>query len=74
MKDSGSIRNDLDMRPSGRNEIPTMMVVDKFSKSPLFDSGGQFVNDNEYVGRNGIVIEEPREGPANNNIVEEFSK
>ena len=40
MKDSGSIRNDLDMHPSGRNEGPTVVAMDESSKSLLFDGGG----------------------------------
>ena len=41
MKDSGSIINDLEMRSNGRNEgLMGVVVVDEFSKSPLFDGGG----------------------------------
>lgn len=39
MKDSGSIRVDLMMRPSGGNKGPMVMVVDELSKLPLFDGG-----------------------------------
>ena len=49
-EDSGSIRNDLEMRPCGRNEDPIVVVVDKSSKLPLFDGDGQFVDDNEQGG------------------------
>ena len=46
-KCSGSIRNNLEMRPSGRNEGPTtMVVVDESSNLFLFDVGSQFVDDN----------------------------
>jgi hypothetical protein len=71
MEDSGSIRNDLEIHPSWRNEGPTVVVMDESCKSPLFDGIGQFMDDNKQVGGNGVVIEEPREGPANNNIVVE---
>ena len=41
MKDSGSIISDLEMRSNGRNEgLMGVVVVDEFSKSPLFDGGG----------------------------------
>ena len=46
----------LKMRPSGRNEGSTVVVVDESSKSPLFDGGGQFMNDNEQVGGNEVAI------------------
>ena len=45
MENNGRIRIDLEMRPSGKNECPTVVVVDEASKSPLFDGGGQFMND-----------------------------
>ena len=32
MEDDTSVGNDLEMRPSGRNENPTMEVVDESSK------------------------------------------
>lgn len=47
MEDSGSIRNDLEIHPSGRNEGPTVVVVDESSKSPFIDGSGQFVDDND---------------------------
>ena len=47
MEDSGSIRNDLEIRPSGRIEGPTMVVMDGSFKLPLFYGGGQFVDGNE---------------------------
>ena len=34
------------------------MVVDNSPKSPLFDGGGQFVDDNKQVGDNEVEIEE----------------
>ena len=42
MEDCGSIKEDFQMRPSGRTGSPTMVVmVDKSFKSPLFDGNGQ---------------------------------
>ena len=70
IEDSGSIRNDLGIRPSGRNE-GSMVVMDKSSKSPLFNVGGKFVNDNNKVRGNGAANEETHEGPANNDIIVE---
>ena len=64
IEDSGNITSDLEMYPSGRNEDPMVVVVDKFSKLHLFDGGGQSVDDNKQVGGNGVAIEEPRKGPA----------
>jgi len=34
MEDSTSVGNDLEMRPSGRNETPNVVIVDTSSKSP----------------------------------------
>jgi hypothetical protein len=71
MDDSGSIRNDMEMRPSGRNEGPQVVVVDESSKVSLFDDNGQFVNGNEEVGRNEVAIKEARERPTNDDIIVE---
>lgn len=49
MKDNKNIGNDLKMHPSDRNEGLTVMVVDKSSKSPLFDDDRQFMDDNKKV-------------------------
>ena len=61
------------MRPSRRNEGPTMVVVvvDKFCKSPLFDGGGQFIDDNEKLGGHNVVIEEASEKTTNDDIIAE---
>ena len=37
MDDSGGIDNNLEMHPSGRNEGPPLLVIDKFFKSPFLD-------------------------------------
>jgi hypothetical protein len=37
MEDSTSVGNDLEMHPSGRNEIPNVVIVDTSSKSPYVD-------------------------------------
>jgi hypothetical protein len=37
MEDSTSVGNDLEMRPSGRNETPNVVIVDTSSKSPCVD-------------------------------------
>ena len=58
-----------------RNEGPIVVVVHKSFKSPLFNGGGQFMDDNEKVGGNGVAIEkaieEAREEPANGYIIVE---
>ena len=51
MEDSDSIGNDLKMCLNGKNEGPMMVVVDKSSKSPLFDGSGQFMDGNELMER-----------------------
>jgi hypothetical protein len=53
MEDNMNLKNDLEMRPSGRNEGLLVVVVDTSSKLPLFDGGGQSMDDNEQVGGNG---------------------
>ena len=74
MEDSGSIRKNLEVRASGRNEGPMVVVVDESSKLPLFDGGGQFVNSIKEMRGNGVAIEGAHEEPANNDIiVEELS-
>lgn len=50
---------------SGRNESPIVVVMDEFSKSLLFDSGGQSVDENEQVGGNEVAIEEAHQTLAN---------
>ena len=72
MRDSKSIEDNLEMRSSRRNRGPMVVVmVDKSSKSTLFDSGGQSVDGNEQVGGNGVPIEEPCKRAVNNDIVVE---
>ena len=39
MEDSTNIGNNLELRPSGRNERRTMVVVDGFFKSSSCDDG-----------------------------------
>ena len=69
MEGSGTIRNDLDICPSRRNERPMMVVVDDYCKLLLF--GGQSVDSNEKVGGHGIVFEEPYGGPSKDDIIVE---
>jgi len=71
MENSGSIRNDLEMRPSGRYEGPSLVEVDESSKSPLFDGGGELTECNEQVGGSGVGSEELDEGPTNEVVVVE---
>ena len=73
---SGSIEKDLDMRPSGRNgSVTSVVMANEFSRSPLFDEGGQSVDGNERVGGSGVAIEEPYErAPSNDVIVESFGE
>jgi len=47
IEDSRSIRNDLEMRPSGRNGGHTVVVVDESSKPALLNDGEQSVEGNE---------------------------
>ena len=47
MEKNGSIRNNLELHPSGRNKGPMMVEVDESSNLPLFDGNGQFVDGNE---------------------------
>jgi hypothetical protein len=65
----GSIKKDLEMRSSGRSEGLIVIVVDESCKLPLFDGGGQFMDDNEQVGGNEDAIKEAREEPTNNDVV-----
>ena len=48
-----------------------VVVVDESSKSPLFDGNGQIMDDNEQVRGNEVAIEEPWEGPPNEDVVVE---
>ena len=71
MEDSGSMKNDLEMCPSGRNGGPLVMVVDDLPNHLCYNGGEQSVDDIDRVGANGVAIEEPRERPANNDVVVE---
>jgi hypothetical protein len=52
-----------------------VVVVDKFSNSPLFDGGGQSVDGNEQIKDNGVATKESREGSAYDDvIIEGFDK
>ena len=66
MKDRGSISNDLEMRPNGRDGGRTVVVMDVSSKSLLLDGGKETVDNMERVGGNGVVIEESCKKSANN--------
>ena len=68
MEDNGSISNDLEMHPSGRDGGHTVVVMDEFSKPPLLEGGKKIVDDIERVGGNGVFIEESCENPSNNDI------
>lgn len=71
MEDSGSMTNNLEMCRSGRNEGRTVVVVGEFSKPPLLDGGGQYMEGNKRVGVNEVAIEGPRERVANIDIIVE---
>jgi len=47
MEDSTSVGNDLEMRPSGRNETPNVVIVDTSSKSPCVDDDAKEDPSNE---------------------------
>jgi hypothetical protein len=47
MEDSTSVRSDLEMRPSGRNQTPNVVIVDTFSKSPYVDDDSNEDPSNE---------------------------
>ena len=72
MEDSGSIKDDLEMHPSGKIGGPTSVVmVDESSKSPLVDGDGRSVDDNEQMGDNGVIVEQFGERATNNDIIDE---
>jgi hypothetical protein len=68
MEDSGSMGNNLEMRPSGREGGRMVVVMDESSKSHLLDGGEQSVDDMERVGGNEVAIEEACERSANNDV------
>jgi hypothetical protein len=47
MEDNTSVGNDLEMRPSGRNETPNVVIVDTSSKSPYVDDDAKEDPSNE---------------------------
>jgi hypothetical protein len=49
MENRGSIKNNLEMHQSERNERHAVMVVDKYFKLSLSDDTRQFVDDNDEV-------------------------
>ena len=73
MKNSTSIGNDLEMRPSGRNEGPKVVVVNKSSKSSLCNDGEE---REEQMG-NHLVANKKKtiKLPTNNDgRIEKFGK
>jgi hypothetical protein len=61
MENSTSIDNNLDMHPNGRNEAPIVVVVDKSSKSLLFDVREDIEKCEEQVKDNQVGIQKARE-------------
>jgi hypothetical protein len=49
MEDSTNVGNDLEMRPSGRNETPNVVIVDTSSKSPYVDDDEGASDAKEYL-------------------------
>jgi hypothetical protein len=47
MEDNTSVTNDLEMRPSGRNETPNVVIVDRSSKAPYVDDDAKEDPSNE---------------------------
>ena len=54
INDSTSFGSDLEMRPSGRSEVPTVVEVDKSFKSFLFGLGQDI---EEQVRDNQVAIQ-----------------
>jgi hypothetical protein len=52
MEDSTSVSTDLEMRPSGRNENPNVMIVDTSSKTPFVDDNVEKDPSNEEATPN----------------------
>jgi hypothetical protein len=48
MEDSTNVGNDLEMRPSGRNETPNVVIMDTSSKSPYVDNDEGASDAKEY--------------------------
>lgn len=73
MENNGSSKIDSEMRPNGRNEGLTVVVVvvDKSSKLPLFYGSGNFEERNNQVGENRVEIIKVVEGPPRNVINDE---
>jgi hypothetical protein len=49
MEDSTSVGNDLEMRPSGRNDTPNVVIVDTSSKLPCVDDDAKEDPSNEQA-------------------------
>lgn len=56
MEDKTSVGIFLEMRPSGRNEAPILVIMDKDSNSCLFDDGDNIEKHTEQVEDNQIAI------------------
>ncbi len=59
MEDSSSVGNDLEMRRSGRNETPNVVIVDTSSKSPCVDDD-EGASDAKEDPRNQEALPTPR--------------
>ena len=68
MKDSTNNENHLEMRPNGRNEGPTKVVVENSSKSSLYYDGDQ-VGDHLLANDEAIEI-----SMENGGHIERFGK
>ena len=59
------VGNDLEMRPSGRNESPMLVIMDGNFKSSLFNDGDDIEKRKEQVEDNQVAIRETRGGLVN---------
>lgn len=65
IKDSTSVGNALKMRPNGRNEGPTTIVVEKYSKLSSYDDDKEFEEQVEDEKTIKIPVK-------NDNCIEKF--
>lgn len=73
IENNRSITTDLEMYPSGKNEGLLVVIVDKCSKSPMFDGGGELPECNEQVKDSNGRNKHLHEGPTNNDAYVEAS-
>lgn len=67
MEDRNNIENYLEMCQTKNSEVPTVVIVDEYSKSLVFDNNEDIEKRKERVEDNHVANQETKEKLARNN-------